>query len=255
VAFALSGTGYHDRAKVLFHNLALATPGMEEPFMKMYLYSTVMAPDRKDFDIITNVIMKTKAEDEQKVLDLLDTYDMQGQIMILLENRYGGDVPLHAYAKYLNCLLKCRKMQNFDMLVGKLPPPQSFSEEDQGSIFESLILAGKNAEASVFYEALKNSVSPGSVRRMGLYYANMKKYDKAIPIFFELAKADNTLQSPDLSILVNLPGISENKEIVEWLTIQAKKADAEPQLTWLEYLNYVKHPEKVIEILKEYYVE
>lgn len=255
VAFALSSTGYHDKAKPLFHDLALANPAIKDPFTKMYLYSTVMAPERKDFKLITELLLKSRIEDEQKVLELLDAYDMQGQIMIFIETRHGNNVPLHAYAKYLNCLLKCRNMETFNILVGKLPPPQSFSEEDQGSIFESLILAGKNAEAAAFYEALKNSASPGSVRRMGLYYANIKRYDKAIPIFFELAKADNTLLSPDLSILISLPGISENKEIVEWLASQANKADSESQLTWLEYLNFIKHPEKVIEILKKYYVE
>ncbi len=255
VAFALSSTGYHDRAKDLFHDLALANPDIKDSFTRMYLYSAVMAPERKDFNLITDIVLKTRKEDEQKVLELLETYNMQGHIMVLIEKRYGSDVPLAIYPKYLNCLVKCRKMQTFDLLVGKLPPPQSFREEAQGSIFETLISAGKDAEASVFYDALKKAVNPESVRRLGHYYANNKKYDKAIPILFELAKASKNPESPDLNLLINLPGISGNSEVVGWLVDQAKTSKADEQLKWLEYLNYIKHPGEVVEILKEYYAE
>ncbi|MEI6424661.1 MAG: hypothetical protein WCP55_20765, partial [Lentisphaerota bacterium] len=62
-------------------------------------------------------------------------------------------------------------------------------------------------------------------------------------------------ESSDLSLLLSLPGINENMEVVEWLTNQAKTADAESQLMWLENLNYIKHPEIVIGILKGYYAE
>jgi len=36
---------------------------------------------------------------------------------------------------------------------------------------------------------------------------------------------------------------------------QAKVSKDEKQLIWLEYLNYIKRPEEVIEILKGYYAE
>lgn len=256
IAYALSNTGYHDKAKELFYDLALVSPALKEPFTKMYLYSTVKAPERKDFKLITELIVMTGKEDEAKLLKLLETYSMHGQIMLLLEKRYGTDVPLHLYPISMNSLLKCRQMKTFDIVAGKLQSPDSFGEEDRKSIFETLMLAGKDAEASIFYDALKEkkqSVNPSLVRRLGYYFANNNKYEKAIPIFFELAKENNTSESPDLSLLLSLPGISENNQVVEWLTSQAKTADAESQLTWLEYLNYIKHPEKVIEILKEYY--
>ena len=258
VAFALSNTAYHDRAKNLFYGLALADPDINDSFTKMYLFSTVMAPERKDFELITALVLNTKKEDEQKVLGLLEAYNMQGQIMLLVEKRYGSDIPLNLYPKYLNCLLKCRKMETFDLVVKKLPPPQSFSEEDRESIFETLMLGGKDADASIFFDALdkkKQSMNPSLVRRLGYYFANNKNYEKAIPVFFELAKASGDPESSDLSLLVSLPGIGENKEVVDWLIVQAKTEKDEKQLKWLEFLNYVKRPEEVIEILKEYYAE
>jgi tetratricopeptide (TPR) repeat protein len=258
VAFALSNTGYHDRAKNLFYNLALAHPDMDESFTKMYLYSTVMAPDRKDFGLISQMVLNTRKEDEQKILELLETYGMQGHIMLLIEKRHGTDIPLNLYRKYLSSLLKCRQMQTFDLIVKKMPPPQSFSLEDMGGIFELLVLAGKEEEASVFYDALaqnKQTTSPSLARRLGFYFANNKKYEKSISVFFDLAKASNDPDSPDVSQLMSLPEIGTSQDVVNWLVEQAKSSKDEKQLKWLEYLNYIKQPEKVIEILREYYAE
>jgi hypothetical protein len=258
VAFALSNTAYHDKAKDLFYDLALADPDLKDPFTKMYLFSTVTAPDRKDFKLITNLVLNTKTEDEQKLLDLLEAYNLQGHIMMLIEKRYGTDIPLHLYPKYLNCLLKCRQMRTFDIVVEKLPPPESFTEEDRGSIFETLILGEKDAESSIYYNALdknKKGMNSSLVRRLGYHFANKKEYEKAIPVFFELAKASNDPESSDLSLLVSLPGIGKNQEFVDWLVSQAKLSKDEKQLTWLEFLNYIKRPEEVIEILKGYYTE
>jgi tetratricopeptide (TPR) repeat protein len=258
IAYALSNTGYHEKAKNIFYELACSDPDIKDSFTKMYLYSTVMSPERKDFKLITKLIDKTKKEDEGKVLSLLETYGMQGQVMLLVEKRYGSDIPLDIYPKYLNSLLKCRQMKTFDLVVKKLPPPLSFSIEQRCGIFECLVLAGKEKEASVFYDALdqkKQNMTPSLVRRLGFYFANNKNYGKAIPVFFELAKAGNDPDSSDLSLLVSLPGIGENKEVVDWLVKQAKTSKDEKQLKWLDYLNYVKQPGKVIEILKEYYAE
>ena len=258
IAYALSNTGYHDKAKDIFYDLALASPDIKDPFTKMYLYSAAMSPERKDFNLIANLILKTRKEDENTVLKLLEAYNMQGQIMLLIEKRHGTDIPLHLYPISLSSLLKCRQMQAFSTVAGKLPPPQSFSEEERGSIFESLMLGGKDADASVFYDALdkgKRSINPSLVRRLGYYFANKREYEKTIPVFFELAKAGKDPESGDLSLLVSLPGIGENKEVVDWLVKQAEMSKDEDQLKWLEYLNYVKHPEKVVEILKDLYAE
>ncbi len=258
VAFALSNAAYHDRSKDLFYDLAIADPDLKDPFTKMYLFSTVKAPDRKDFKLILNLILNTKTEDEQKLLELLEAYNLQGHIMMLIEKRCGTDIPLHLYPKYLSCLLKCRQMQTFDIVVGNLPSPESFTEEDRVSIFEALMLGGKDAEASLYYDALdknKQGMNSSLVRRLGYYFANKKEYEKAIPLFFELAKASNDPESSDLSLLLSLPGIGKNQEFVDWLVSQAKLSKDEKQLSWLEFLNYIKRPEEVIEILKGYYTE
>lgn len=258
VAYALSNTGYHLKAKNIFYELANSNPDIKDSFTRMYLYSAVMAPERQDFKLITNLIEKTKKEDEPQVLSLLETYDMQGQIMLLLEKRYGSDIPASLCSKYLNCLMKCRQMQTFDQVVKKLPPPQSFSEEERGNIFTTLVLAGREKEAAAFYASLdqkRQDMPPTLVRRLGYHFANKKDYDKAIPVFFELAKNANDPESPDLSLLVSIPGIGENREFVDWLVKQAKTSKDEKQLRWLEFLNHVKRPEEVIAILKEYYAE
>lgn len=258
VAYALSNTGYHLKAKNIFYELANSNPDIRDSFTKMYLYSAVMAPERQDFKLITNLIEKTKKEDEPQVLSLLETYDMQGQIMLLLEKRYGSDIPANLCSKYLNCLLKCRQMQTFDQVVNKLPPPKSFSEEERGNIFTTLVLAGKEKEAAVFYDSLdqkKQDMPPPLVRRLGYHFANKKDYDKAIPVFFELAKNANDPESHDLSLLVTLPGIGENQVFVDWLVKQARTSKDDKQLRWLEFLNLIKRPEEVIAILKEYYAE
>lgn len=257
VAYALSNTGYHLKAKKIFHDFAAGNPDIGDSFTKMYLFSTAMAMERQDFALVGELMVKTKKEDEQKVITLLETYGMYGQIMFFMEKRYGGEIPLHLYPKYLNCLLKCRQMRKFDSVAGKLPPPQSFSDEAVGEIFASLMLAGKENEAAAFYEFLnrnKRNLPSALVRRLGYYFANNDDYEKAIPVLFELARASNEPESSDLSLLVTLPGIEKNQEFLDWLLKHAKISKGDEQLKWIEYLNFLKRPEEVVEILKEYYI-
>ena len=101
----------------------------------------------------------------------------------------------------------------------------------------------------------RDQLSQSLLRRLGYYFANNGNYDKSMPLFFELAKKNPLPDSSDVSTLVNLPGASENKLIIEWMIKQAKSSKGEIQVRWLELLNYIKQPQAVIDIIEEAKIE
>ncbi len=257
--YALSNTGHHNLAKQIFYTFAMKNPSVKNDLTRMYFYSTVMSPERQDYKNINLLTEKIKKDDEPELLQVLETYGMLGQIMTLLEKRYGTNIPIHLYPMYLNCLLKCRKLQNLDKITALMPDPASFTDQEKNEIFTTLMLAGRDPAAARFYNALSeeasDNVQQSLVRRLGYYYANKGDYKNAIPLFFSLAKQNPVPDSTDVGILMSFPGTTENKSVIDWFVAQAKSTKDETQLRWLEILNITKHPDAVIDIIEESGIE
>lgn len=255
-AFALSNTGYYAIARDIFYKLAQKHNTTRTPFLKQFLYLSTLAPSRRDFKEVRELIASSPADEEQEVVNMLASLHMYGHIMLLLELRHGKDIPHQYYPVFMYSLMNSRRMKEFNMYCKLLPSPKSFSLDDRISLFVTLLMARENDKAEEFLESLKghtDKIAPDLVRRLAYELANNKQYDRAISLFFMLAKREVNPKSDDTEAMISLMKNTPAPAILSWIEAQAETTKNMVQVEWMRHLVFLDKPEIVINIYREQY--